>query len=39
VSFDGGEALETSSTPQNMALNWLVENTNLDSYSDEKKIQ
>jgi hypothetical protein len=39
VSFDGGEALQNPSTPQNMALNWLVENKNLDLYSDEKKIQ
>jgi hypothetical protein len=39
VSFDVGEALQDPSSPQYMALNWLVENTNLDTYSDEKKIQ
>jgi hypothetical protein len=39
VSFDNGTALQTPSTPQNMALNWLANNTNLDTYSDAKKIQ
>jgi hypothetical protein len=39
ASLDGGEALLTLSTPQNEALNWLASNTNLDSYSDETRIQ
>jgi hypothetical protein len=39
VSTDGGEALQTPSTAQNEALNWLAGNANLDSYADEKKIQ
>jgi len=39
VSLDGGAALQTPSTPQNNALNWLAGNANLESYSDEKKIQ
>jgi hypothetical protein len=39
VSFDNGTALQTPLTPQNMALNWLANNTNLDTYSDAKKIQ
>jgi hypothetical protein len=39
VSFDNGTALQTPSTPQNDALIWLANNTNLDSYSEEKKIQ
>lgn len=40
MSFDGGEALRSTSTPQNKAYNWLANNnTNLGSYSDERKIQ
>jgi hypothetical protein len=40
VSFDNGTALQTPLTPQNNALNWLANNnTNLDSYSNAKKIQ
>jgi hypothetical protein len=39
VSFDNGTALQMPLTPQNMALNWLANNTNLDTYSDAKKIQ
>ena len=39
VSFDNGTALQTPSTPQNDALIWLANNTNLDSYSDARKIQ
>jgi len=39
VSLDGGTALQTPSTPQNDALNWLAGNANLDTYSDTKKIQ
>jgi hypothetical protein len=39
VSFDDGTALQTPLMPQNMALNWLANNTNLDTYSDAKKIQ
>jgi serine/threonine protein kinase len=39
VSPDGGTTLATPLTPQNKAVNWLANNTNLDSYSDERKIQ
>jgi hypothetical protein len=39
VSFDEGAALEKPGTPQNMAYNWLVENINIDTYSDKNKIQ
>jgi hypothetical protein len=39
VAFDNGEALQEQSTPQNNALNWLANNTNLDSYPASKKIQ
>jgi hypothetical protein len=39
VSLDNGTALQTASTPQKHALNWLANNTNLDTYSDAKKIQ
>jgi hypothetical protein len=38
-AFDNGEALQKQTTPQNKALNWLANNTNLDTYSDDKKIQ
>ena len=39
VSLDGGTALQTPLTPQYNALNWLAGNANLDSYSNERKIQ
>lgn len=39
ASFDGGAALRTPSTPQNKALIWLANDTGLDSYSNERKIQ
>jgi hypothetical protein len=39
VSFDNGTALKEQSTPQNEALNWLANNTNLNSYSNATKIQ
>ena len=39
VSSDGGEALHTLSTPQNKALVWLANDTNLASYTDQEKIQ
>lgn len=37
MSFDDGTALTTPLTPQNLALNWLANNTHLDTYSDQKK--
>jgi hypothetical protein len=39
VAFDNGKALQEQSTPQNNALNWLANNTNIDSYPAAKKIQ
>jgi hypothetical protein len=39
VAFDNGKALREQSTPQNNALNWLANNTNLDTYPAAKKIQ
>jgi hypothetical protein len=40
VSSDGGTALQTPSTPQNMAFNWLAaNNTDLGTYANEKIIQ
>lgn len=39
VSADGGTALQTTSTPQRNAFTWLTGNSNLDGYSDERKIQ
>jgi hypothetical protein len=40
VSFDSGTALQTPSSPQNKALNWLANNnTNLEEYTDDQKIQ
>ena len=39
VSFDGGAALRSSFTAQAVAFNWLRNNTFLDTYSDEKRIQ
>jgi hypothetical protein len=39
VSSDGGEALQTPSTPQNRAFNWLAANTDLGIYTNERIIQ
>jgi len=39
ASFDEGSALQTPSTPQNNAWNWLESNINISSYSDKTKIQ
>jgi len=39
ISPGGGAALQTPSTPQSDALNWLANNTKIDSYSDKMKIQ
>jgi len=39
VSFDGGAALRTRFSAQFGAYNWLKNNTFLDTYSDEKRIQ
>jgi hypothetical protein len=39
VSFDNGTAIRTPPSPQNNALIWLANNTNLDSYSNATKIQ
>jgi hypothetical protein len=39
ASSDGGQALATSSTPQNMALEWLAGNPNLANYTDQQKVQ
>lgn len=39
VAPDGGEALRTPLTPQYNAMHWLANNTNLDSYSNERRIQ
>jgi hypothetical protein len=40
VSSDGGAALNSSSTPQNKAFNWLaVNNTSLRTYTNESIIQ
>jgi hypothetical protein len=40
VSLDNGRALRTASSPQNNALNWLANNnTNLEEYTDDQKIQ
>lgn len=38
-SFDAGAASRIPGTPQNKALNWLARNENIDSYSDDRKIQ
>ena len=38
-SYDDGTALRIPSSPQNRAAQWLAGNVNLDSYSDERKIQ
>jgi Leucine-rich repeat (LRR) protein len=39
VSLDNGTALQMQSTPQNNALKWLANNTNLGNYPDKRKIQ
>ena len=39
ASPDKGEALSDTSSPQSMALAWLETNANLDSYTDQQKIQ
>jgi hypothetical protein len=39
VSFDNGTAIRTASSPQNKALIWLSNNTDLNSYSNATKIQ
>jgi tetrahydromethanopterin S-methyltransferase subunit B len=39
ISSDGGEALSNTSTPQNKALEWLADDTNLESSSNETIIQ
>ena len=39
VSADGGAAFNTADSAQNQALNWLLGNANLDSYSDSKLVQ
>jgi len=37
ASPDGGKALARALAPQNEALNWLVDNKNLELYSEEQK--
>jgi hypothetical protein len=39
ASFDSGNSVQTPGTPQYKALNWLAGNINLDTFSDERKIQ
>jgi hypothetical protein len=39
VTFDNGTALRTASSPQNKALIWLSNNTDINSYSNATKIQ
>jgi hypothetical protein len=39
VSFDNGTAIQTASSPQNKALIWLSNNTDLNLYSNATKIQ
>jgi histone H3/H4 len=39
VSSDNGEALQSSSTPQNMAFKWLANDTLLGTYTNETIIQ
>lgn len=34
VSLDNGTAMNTASTPQNQAYNWLLNNTDIDRYGD-----
>ena len=38
-SFDGGEALRTQGSAQHKAYLWLLENTFLDLYSDDRLLQ
>ena len=39
VSYDGGEALRTPSTPQNRAFNWLAANSDLETYTNKRIVQ
>lgn len=39
ASFDYGAALRVEGSPQQKAFVWLLQNANLDSYSNAKKIQ
>jgi hypothetical protein len=40
ISSDNGEAISTTSTPQNKAFNWMVtNNTHLETFSNEQIIQ
>jgi hypothetical protein len=39
VSSDNGEALQSPSTPQNMAFKWLANDSNLGTYTNETIIQ
>ena len=39
VSFDGGDAMGTTGTPQNQAFHWLANDTFQGYYTDEKLIQ
>lgn len=39
VSYDNGQALLTTSTPQNKALLWVANNSNINEYTDKKIIQ
>jgi preprotein translocase subunit SecG len=39
ASFDDGEALKNSLTPQYTAMDWLAGNRNFLAYSDQQKIQ
>jgi len=39
ASFDAGEALRQDGSPQQRALLWLLDNVNLNSYTNSKKIQ
>ena len=39
ASPDNGQALSDSSTPQSRALAWLEGNVNLDTYTDQQKVQ
>ena len=38
-SFDGGEALNNTSSPQYMAYSWLLDNENLSEYTEEQMLQ
>ena len=39
ASFDAGAALRQDNSPQQRAMMWLLQNVNLDSYTNNKKIQ